>query len=133
MRVSEEPADHVRKLLQSTQSANSLSLEIIFAHDDPATDPIVLHVVPDPFIRVQIWRVRWQVKYFQASVRLVLGELFDLLRPVDRVAVYNEENLARDAVKQRLQEIDETASVHAALLHAETQFPARRYRRHHAY
>ena len=75
MRVSEEPADHVRKLLQSTQSANSLSLEIIFAHDDPATDPIVLHVVPDPFIRVQIWRVRWQVKYFQASVRLVLGEL----------------------------------------------------------
>jgi len=44
IRVDYEPAER----------AHGLGLEVILAHDDRSGDSVILHIVPDPFIWVQV-------------------------------------------------------------------------------
>lgn len=96
MWISEESANYIRKLLEPPECADRLSLEIILAHDDLAADAVVLHVIPDPFIRIQVGRIRRKEEYFQSSIRVVPRKLPDLLRLVNRMTVDDEENLTLD-------------------------------------
>ena len=67
MRIAKESADDVWEFLESAKRAQSLGFQVIFAHDDRLGDPIILHVIPDPFIWVEVRRVRWQEEQFQTS------------------------------------------------------------------
>jgi hypothetical protein len=54
MRVSEECADQSRPFLQPAQGADCLGLQIGLAGDAGLADPVVLDVLPDPFVRVEL-------------------------------------------------------------------------------
>lgn len=49
------------------------------------------------------------------------------------MAVHDKENLPRDTVQQRLQEIDELPRVHLPFVHPETQLTTRGNRRYHVH
>src|SRR5439155_1146060 len=77
--IPEESAYDTGEFLEAAKRADGLRLEVARAHDDAAADPVVLYVVPDPFIGVKIRRVRRQEEYTQAPGSLLLHELAHLL------------------------------------------------------
>src|ERR1700751_799673 len=131
--MPQESLYNTREFLETAERTDGLRLEVARTHYDTAADPVVLHIVPDPFIGVKIRRVRRQEKYAQTPVGLLLHELADLLGLVHRMAVHDEEDLPRNTVQQRLQEIDELPRVHLSLLNPETQLTARGNRRYHVH
>jgi len=53
LRIPQEPSYDTGELLEAAERTDSLRLEVVRAHDDTTADPVVLHVFPDPFIRVK--------------------------------------------------------------------------------
>ena len=54
MRIGEECADQPGTLLQPSQGADGLGLEILLAGDTGLADPVLLDVLPDPFVRIEL-------------------------------------------------------------------------------
>ena len=54
MRVGEECPDQSRALLEPSQGADGLCLEVFLAGDAGLADPVVLDVLPDPFVRIEL-------------------------------------------------------------------------------
>src|SRR5580700_7615971 len=133
LRIPEESPYETGEFLEAAERTNGLRLEVAGAHDDAATDPVILHVVPDPFIGIKIRRIRRQEENTQAPVSFLLHELADLLGLVHRVAVHDEENLPRNTVQQRLQKIDKLHCVHLSFVNPETQLTTRGNRRYHVH
>ena len=54
VRVGEERPDQPGAFLEPSQGADGLGFEVLLAGDAGLADPVVLHVLPDPFIGVEL-------------------------------------------------------------------------------
>ena len=70
-----------------------LGLEILRAWHTGTADPVVLDVLPYPFIRVQLWRLPGQEEQAQLPVG-GRGELLDGLGAVDWMTVQDQKDRA---------------------------------------
>src|ERR1700757_4241714 len=130
LRIREESTHLCWHFLKAPEDAQRDRLHFSLAAYGRATDPIMLHVFPDPFIGIQLGRVRRKEEKAQLPPGL-LHEFFCLPGSVHRAAIDNEKDLAFHIVHQLLAELDEVSCPEAALVKAEPQFPARAHRRYH--
>ena len=54
VRVGEECPDESRAFLEPSQGADGLGFEVLLAGDAGLADPVVLDVLPDPFVGVEL-------------------------------------------------------------------------------
>src|SRR5487761_1251452 len=118
----------MRELLQAPQRADCLGLQVVAALHDLSADPGVLYVVPDPFIRIELWRIRRQDEHLDAVAARAFDERLDLLRLVNGTAIGDQEDLLiRDALEQSFQEFYEAIRVHSPYIDLKSHLSARRY------
>jgi hypothetical protein len=54
VRVGEECPDQPGAFLETSQGADGLGFQVVFAGDASLADPLVLDVLPDLFVRVEL-------------------------------------------------------------------------------
>src|ERR1700758_1335883 len=93
LRIREESTHLCWHLLKAPEDAQRDRLHFSLATYGRAADPIMLHVLPDPFIGIQLGRVRGKEEKTESPLRL-FHEFFCLPGSVHRAAIDNEEDLA---------------------------------------
>ena len=81
----------------------------------------VLEIVPDPFIRVQFRGVAGELLKVQPRRSPLSQEVAHRLRAVDRGAIPDDQQLARDLAEQMVEKADDIRAPERALLHLEQQ------------
>ena len=80
-----------------------------------------LEQIPDTLIRVEFWRVAWQLLQVQALGRSTRQEGFDRLPPMNRHSIPNDQELAFDLPQQQAEEPNDIFAPIGAVLHLHEQ------------
>jgi hypothetical protein len=81
----------------------------------------MLEIVPDPFVRVEVRSVPGERLQADAAGTALGQEVLDRLATVDRCAVPDDQQLARDVAEQMLEEADDVRALIRLLLHEHQQ------------
>jgi hypothetical protein len=84
-----------------------------------------LEILPEPLVRVQLGRVGGQGLQMQALGRALREEVLDHLRAVDRGAVPDDEQLARNMAQQVLKETHHVRPAQSVVFHLHEDLPRR--------
>ena len=85
----------------------------------------MLEVVPDPFVRVQVWRLPRQLLQPELATRSLSQERLDGLITVDRGTIPDDQQLAADVGHQMGQEARHICAIERSCLHLHQQPPLR--------
>ena len=96
-------------------------LRQVVAADVPQLD--VLEIVPDAFIGIEFRGVAGELLQLQPSRGAPSQEVFDDLRPMDRRAIPDDKQRAREVAEQVLEKADHIRAAKWALLDREQQPP----------
>src|SRR6516162_3337562 len=130
--VSEECAYYVRRALEPVERDTGKVSEIVRAFRCCAAEVVVLDVLPYPFVRVQVRRVRREEEQREHPVA-VRGVLFQDHGAVNLAVVKDKEDGTAGIGYQGLAEGQEVIRRDSFPLDVEMQLSARAHGRHHTY
>jgi hypothetical protein len=81
----------------------------------------MLEIGPDPLIGIEVWGVAGELLQADALGTALSQEVLDRLATVDRCAVPDDQEFARDVVEQVLEEADDVRALIRLLLHEHQQ------------
>lgn len=105
-RVMNACFEDVAFVTQASRSTEELALEFGQVATAAVTQLDPLEVAPDPFIGIEVWGVGGQGFEMEAGGSALSQEVLDRLTPMDRGAVPDDQELAREVTQEMAEEAD---------------------------